>query len=300
MPGCRASRGAIPGLVNFEEIQLPEERPRRYPTSRRPPTALAIVRDDEQTMFSSTASRSTPSLTNLSISNGSNTIDLTGDDEDRYDYPRELKRMRIDNITHPTPTPTPPQQASSSTMSTFTSFNQKPAMAMPMAPSIFVPQPVHHNGGHHTPSAYRPAFAGPLPPSTPHNTAQQATRNIIDLTSSPSPPPQELPPKTPVCIGMLSVTALVLYPVPYILPMHPGSPLPEFATVKLQYDHSPDKPAGTSPNSIHIKTPTNEPFAVVEQKVADHIGHMIGKGLIRLEAKVRKGPPNVCTTLVCP
>jgi hypothetical protein len=55
--------------------------------------------------------------------------------------------------------------------------------------------------------------------------------------------------------------------------------------------------------TIHIRTPTErspngdivpgEAFAVIEQKVATSLGGMLGKGLIRLEAKIRRGNPNV-------
>ncbi len=247
----------------------------------------------------SISSRSTPSLTNLSISNSSNTIDLTSDDEERYDYPRELKRMRLDHITQPVAQKPAPLTHGTPSMSTFTSYNQKPAMVMPMAPSIFSPPPLH-NGGPPPHMSYRPPFAGPShSPAPPIQAPPPQSNHVIDLTSSPSPPPMlppEMSPKTPVCIGFLQLTALILYPVPYILPTNPGSPQPEWATVKLQYEHS-EKP-GSSPNTIHIKAGTGESFAITEQKVADNIGHMIGKGLIRLEAKVRKGPPNV-RSVIC-
>ncbi|KAF8213230.1 SNF2 family N-terminal domain-containing protein [Mycena galopus ATCC 62051] len=132
---------------------------------------------------------------------------------------------------------------------------------------------------------------------------------VIDLTGSPSPPPNtmqpsiqlaaDLPPKTPVCIGQLGVTALVLYPVPYLVPQNTVHD--EWAAVRLQYEHNPNKPGGAE--TIHIKAPQGrapngeqflgEAFGVVEQKVATALGPMLGKGLIRLDAKVRKGPPNL-------
>ncbi|KAG6818077.1 hypothetical protein H0H87_009232 [Tephrocybe sp. NHM501043] len=145
-----------------------------------------------------------------------------------------------------------------------------------------------------------------LPPPNPQ---------VIDLTGSPSPPPSmlppqqaqapstlppDLPPKTPVCIGQLSVTALVLYPVSYLHPQDPSSDS-EWAHVRLQYEHNPNKSGGSE--TIHIKAPhtrgpngeqiPGEAFGVVEQKVATAIGPMLGKGLIRVDAKVRKGPPNL-------
>lgn len=143
------------------------------------------------------------------------------------------------------------------------------------------------------------------------------TRQVIDLTSSPSPPPvmsrpqlssqgnmpSDLPPKTPVCIGQLTVTALVLYPIPYLLPQEHLVDT-EWAPVRLTYEHTPHKLGGQE--TIHIKTPNaksptgellqGENFGVVEQKVATYLGPMLGKGLIRLDAKVRKGMPNVSRT----
>jgi SWI/SNF-related matrix-associated actin-dependent regulator of chromatin subfamily A3 len=143
------------------------------------------------------------------------------------------------------------------------------------------------------------------PLDLPQNPAEPAPHQVIDLTGgSPSPEPQvrnlppDLPPKTPVCIGQLAATALVVYPVSYL---NPGSDQTvgsekEWAPVRLHYEHNPSKP--TAQDTIHIRTPSSrgplgeplggEPFGVVEQKVASTVGPMLGKGLIRLEAKVRK------------
>ncbi|KAH8099375.1 SNF2 family N-terminal domain-containing protein [Cristinia sonorae] len=137
-------------------------------------------------------------------------------------------------------------------------------------------------------------------------------RQVIDLTDSPSPPPHppqpssgqlpcDLPPKTPVCIGLLTVTALVLYPVPYLQPHLPGNPDQDWGSVRLSYEHNANKPGGQE--TIHIRTPNvtlptgevggGENFAVVEQKVSTFLGPMLGKGLIRLDGKVRRGLPNL-------
>lgn len=150
----------------------------------------------------------------------------------------------------------------------------------------------------------------PLPPLSTPNSANQ----IIDLTDSPSPPPSVMhnvprglspvnpqdPPKTPVCIGQLIVNALILCPVSYLISRDPYQDI-EWAPVKLQHEHNPNRMP--SPESIHIRTPTErapngdiipgENFAFVEQKVATSLGGMLGKGLIRLEAKIRRGKPNV-------
>ncbi|KZT75059.1 hypothetical protein DAEQUDRAFT_660022 [Daedalea quercina L-15889] len=143
--------------------------------------------------------------------------------------------------------------------------------------------------------------------------SSSSSQQVIDLTSSPSPPPAaprppppqhgnlppDLPPKTPVCIGQLTVTALVLYPIPYLLAQESADA--EWALVRLTYEHTPQKAAG--PETIHIKTPSSksptgeilqgENFAFMEQKAAAFLGPMLGRGLIRLEAKVRRGMPNL-------
>ncbi|KAG1908274.1 SNF2 family N-terminal domain-containing protein [Suillus fuscotomentosus] len=211
----------------------------------------------------------------------------------------------------------------------------------PMKPSIFSPldqtsfnsspPPLHLQS-----SSYRPVFVGPsqaprntstqlpitgsartlppLVPSRPSSSVPPSNHQVIDLTDSPSPPPSPRPrqqpmssalpddlhPKTPVCIGQLTVTALVLYPVSYLQ----GQDLPneiEWANVRLQYEHNPQRAGATE--TIHIKTPSSktlsgepsqgEAFGVVEQKVATDLGPMLGKGLIRLDAKVRRGSPNL-------
>ncbi|KAH7910699.1 SNF2 family N-terminal domain-containing protein [Hygrophoropsis aurantiaca] len=154
-----------------------------------------------------------------------------------------------------------------------------------------------------------PPLAPKRPPSSPSSAHQ-----VIDLTGSPSPPPSprsrqltiaplsnDLPPKTPVCIGQLTVTALVLYPVSYLQAQDPITPEAEWANVRLQYEHNSLKVGATE--TIHIKAPhgkgptgeitQGEAFAVVEQKVASNLGPMLGKGLIRLDAKVRRGLPNL-------
>jgi SWI/SNF-related matrix-associated actin-dependent regulator of chromatin subfamily A3 len=122
----------------------------------------------------------------------------------------------------------------------------------------------------------------------------------------PNTLPPDLPQKTPVCIGQLTVTALVLYPIPYLRPHDQSGSVDvaEWAQVRTQYEHSPSKPPSAQ-ETIHIKSPNfkgpageiiqGETFGVVEQKVATSLGPMLGKGLIRIDAQVRKGMPNVST-----
>ncbi|KAJ3535904.1 hypothetical protein NM688_g6913 [Phlebia brevispora] len=156
------------------------------------------------------------------------------------------------------------------------------------------------------------------PPQYLQGPPHEASRQVIDLTNSPSPPPamhrpppqvaqgalpQNLPPKTPVCIGQIPATALVLYPIGYLLPQ-PGMNMPDmdWAPVRLSYEHNAQAKPGCT-ETIHIRTPNStspsgdvvpgEGFAVVEQKAASVLGPMLGKGLIRLDGRVRRGMPNL-------
>lgn len=177
--------------------------------------------------------------------------------------------------------------------------------------------------------------------SPPSNGRSNGAGQVIDLTSSPSPPPQsrpplpqlqpqpppppqmrmqpiqpnlgnlpmDLPPKTPVCIGVLIATALVLYPIPYLNPQEHGQDS-DWAPVRLQYEHvEGNGTPGSSSENINIRPPSvkghngeiipGETFAVVEQRVATHLGPMLGKGLIRLDAKIRRVNQAVSAHIVC-
>lgn len=164
----------------------------------------------------------------------------------------------------------------------------------------------------HAPVASYASPSSQMSMSSPRPLSNASDRQVIDLTSSPSPPPRppqpafgtlppELPPKAPVCIGLLTVTALVLYPVSYLQQQLHTNPELDWAPIRLSYEHNAAKPGGQE--TIHIRTPSKtsptgevtggENFAVVEQKVSTFLGPMLGKGLIRLDGKVRRGMPNV-------
>ena len=232
-------------------------------------------------------------------------------------------------LLNPTPSPMPPSQFAESPFSRFSDFVPQPAQASYRPAFAGPPQFIayrNHQPIPPSPPARSPPYQYPSQPSQPSsqpsqsypNDFQSQDRQVIDLTVSPSPPPQtpqsrtgsqpplppELPPKTPVCIGSLTVTALVLYPVPYLMPQNAADP--EWAYVRLQYEHRADKVSGKE--TIHIKTPSGrgengesvsgDVFGVVEQKVADYLGPMLGKGLIRLDAKIKKGGGNVSRGLI--
>jgi len=108
-------------------------------------------------------------------------------------------------------------------------------------------------------------------------------------------------PKTPVCIGSLTMTALIIYPSAYLEippPEQSGSDL-IWGPVLLQCERSPYHPE----DSISIRTPNKrdphgeihpgEKFAVVEQRAASVLGPMLGNRLIRLDSGIRRGNRHV-------
>ncbi|KAF5374992.1 hypothetical protein D9758_000446 [Tetrapyrgos nigripes] len=180
----------------------------------------------------------------------------------------------------------------------------RPPFAGPSSSSAFFPgrQPSYPALAPR-PAAYSPRQS-PIPTPTPSGNA--ASRNVIDLTGSPSPPParifnnDSLPPdlqqRAPVCIGELTATALILYPVPYITST-PGVMEKEYCPVKLLHERNPND----STEEIHIRVPTvqddkvvaGDQFAVVDRKVSSHLGGMLGRGLIKIDAKIQKGPARI-------
>lgn len=109
---------------------------------------------------------------------------------------------------------------------------------------------------------------------------------------------------------MLSVTALVLYPIPYLeQSLGQAQPETEWGSVRLQHEITRKPGAIGGEQTIHIRTPQEktfngeavggETFGVVEQKVASVLGPMLGKGLIKFDAKVRRGMPHVSRFSIC-
>ncbi|KAF9502489.1 hypothetical protein BDN71DRAFT_1438114 [Pleurotus eryngii] len=150
------------------------------------------------------------------------------------------------------------------------------SMSMPAIPSALSPRPL------------APAVSDP---------------QVIDLTNSPSPPPShplhantplpdDLSPKTPVCIGQVHANALVLSPIAYVIA--PNGQENEWASVRLRYEPpSPDKKETIQIRTLDVKAANGEllpgeMFGVVEQKATCVVGPMLYKGLIRIEAQVRK------------
>jgi hypothetical protein len=123
-----------------------------------------------------------------------------------------------------------------------------------------------------------------------------------------------------MCIGEISVTALILYPIRYLAPSNTASDatpatstMPATCVVKLRYDASKKRMGslvGSNSNdqTINIASPTTsagpgEDFGVVDQKAANVLAPLMERGLIRTEARVVKGSENVgpfpCLVITC-
>jgi hypothetical protein len=101
------------------------------------------------------------------------------------------------------------------------------------------------------------------------------------------------------------VTALILYPSAYleISPSEPSGSDPVWGPVRLQYERAPHHPGE---DSIQIRTPNRrssqgeihpgEDFGVVERRVGSILAPMLGKGLIRLDSRIRRGNRHVCSS----
>lgn len=170
---------------------------------------------------------------------------------------------------------------------------------------------------------YPPRPAGPqslTPQALPPSYAAGTTRNTaIDLTNSntPSPPvgaataatngtgdqKRKDNRKDVICIGELTVTALVLYPIDYLLSSPSAMGRDEFVPVRLIYDAAGKKRSRMNEETIRITAPLyksatgeqmgGEDFGVVEQRVANVLGPLMAKVLIRVSATIRRAGPNV-------
>ncbi|KAJ8509434.1 hypothetical protein ONZ45_g8403 [Pleurotus djamor] len=272
-----------------------------------------------------------PSLSKLSISSepGSsqaNHIDLTLDDDsasnDHYGQDRYAKRPRMGYHDAASPFAPTPQRAdlnsiAYSTAPAFgtdgrsfstanwasgsTSHYRPPSTMQPSISPFYSsngpqPQPGIVRGASSLPSIPSASQARPLAPAA-------SDPQVIDLTTSPSPPPSQpvfanqplspdVSPRTPVCIGQLHVNALVLSHISYIM-ASPGREN-EWVPVKFRYDFSPmEKKETIQIRTIDVLGPSGEVcagemFGVLEQKATAFIGNMLQKGIIRLEPQIRK------------
>ncbi|CAE6502799.1 unnamed protein product [Rhizoctonia solani] len=274
------------------------------------------------------------------------TIDLTGTEDEWAGQERESKRQRTSTLpSQPGPsqvaTVSAPVTPAPSGPSTPTNGTQ----AQPQAPTWTQPTTGYPQWyGQYPPpgtptypygyyAGYPPApgtYPSPATPQTNPWTAGVQKSNAIDLTATPSPPapstststsvpaatPAPAPTPTPklegrtvMCIGELSVTALILYPIRYLAPSNTASDatpatssMPATCMVKLRYDSSKKRVGSvvggnSTDQTINIASPTTsagpgEDFGVVDQKAANVLAPLMERGLIRQEARVVKGSEN--------
>ncbi|QRW12247.1 hypothetical protein RhiLY_11246 [Ceratobasidium sp. AG-Ba] len=262
-------------------------------------------------------------------------IDLTVDDEwSSAQDERGAKRQRTGTL---------PSQPAPPPVATTTPAPATPAPAATLtngAAPAWTPQPTHYAQWTHPQHSVLCTTPCWIPqPATQQSTAWATgihKNSAIDLTATPSPPanlsttPAALPAiapapstsatvatpstsastskqdsRTVMCIGELSVTALILYPIRYLAPSNIASDatpatatMPATCTVKLRYDASKKRMGGMSGDqTINIASPTTaagpgEDFGVVDQKAANVLAPLMERGLIRNEARVLKGSEN--------
>lgn len=136
-------------------------------------------------------------------------------------------------------------------------------------------------------------------------------------------------PQRPACIGQLSCTALVLYPISYLvasafedpnqkdafIQYNPNGssqnsskdPKGDWAFVRLKVEGSKSPDPTNASFSLPILTPPligpngetipPEQFGVVEQKVANVLGAMLAKALVKVEGRILRGKPGVSVHL---
>ncbi|KZO92819.1 hypothetical protein CALVIDRAFT_540702 [Calocera viscosa TUFC12733] len=230
-------------------------------------------------------------------SNAGEAIDLTDESSVHFIPPRPPPMPLPLPTYHPHPQPQVQAPTSSLNYLPFPPGNQ----------GLPLPSPSHSQAGYF-PSAPRHL---PIQMQMQMPTLHPRTANVIDLTrASPSPlpfpppphpqphphpqPQAALPPrppldadKQPLCIGQLKLTCLILYPSPYIrssAPPPPGGM--DLAPVKWSY-RAPVKSGPAVGETINVLQPeSKDSFGVVEQKAANVLGPMLGRGLLRVDARV--------------
>ena len=101
------------------------------------------------------------------------------------------------------------------------------------------------------------------------------------------------------------MTALIVHPSAYldISPSDESGSEPVWGPVKLQYERKPGNEDTVSIRTPHERTPhgeipTGENFAILERRVALVLGPMLGKGLIQVDSRIRKGNRDVRSMLL--
>jgi len=125
----------------------------------------------------------------------------------------------------------------------------------------------------------------------------------IDLTHESTPSLtlssiEHLEANAPVLIGQLNVTALVLYPNPYLSAQRGG--IEEWAPIRIAIDpnakpptdaltlHIPPKAKGANPTA-------QDSFGVIGRQAGPTLAPLLSRGVVKLEPRIKRSTsPNVC------
>lgn len=179
-------------------------------------------------------------------------------------------------------------------------------------------QSVHTRGSlpPQSPYASQPPSRAALPQVTAQTSAQnpylsQQVNNAIwpkqpetiDLTRESTPlltlsNIEHLEANAPVLIGQLNVTALVLYPNPYLSAQRGG--IDEWAPIRIAIDPNAKPP--TDALTLHIPprakgaNPTaQDSFGVIGRQAGPTLVPLLSRGVVKLEPRIKRSTsPNVC------
>jgi hypothetical protein len=138
-----------------------------------------------------------------------------------------------------------------------------------------------------------------------NNTVWSKQPETIDLTRESTPllalsSIEHLEANTPVLIGQLNVTALVLYPNPYLSAQRGGTD--EWAPIRIAIDPNAKPPADAL--TLHIPpkakgaNPTaQDSFGVIGRQAGPTLAPLLSRGVVKLEPRIKRAAtPNVCET----
>ena len=249
----------------------------------------------------------------IDLTNEDNSSPESSDDDQEMDG-RAAKRQKItpSPSAEPQPQPTPPTGGAYRSPQVLghppipANFARPYGAPVPAAPWAQQGSPIgqaYFNAGQQQPQ--RPQVVPPpVIPGQQYPTPGASRAQAIDLTTEgQSTERKKDARKDVVCIGEITVTALVLYPIEYLLSSPAMAGREEFVPVRLIYDANNKKRSRMNEETIRITAPlgkaaNGEPvggddFGVVEQRVANVLGPLMAKVLIRVSATIRRAAPNV-------
>lgn len=128
----------------------------------------------------------------------------------------------------------------------------------------------------------------------------------IDLTQEPSTAEiDHLPPNAPLFLGQITVTTLVMYPVPYLTSQRAQTSAlsagEEWVPVKLRQEANAARPDGVAvcvpPRQKSGASAISDAFGCLEKRAAIVLGPWIKNGTVRLDARIKRAlTPNVSNT----